>query len=175
MYGSISRSSMLARPLPPWARYARASAPGPTPCGAITRWSLSAPAVLPRPQLSANIPWHFFSEGAGGPFEKLYNLNCQVLLLGVGFNRCTALHFAESLVDRRRVKTLRFPVLDKGQRVWMEVPNVADDNGAHFPVVGQEYVAEEGVRQGKIGDAASMLFPMRNLVDFAVRYFEDAL
>ncbi len=116
-----------------------------------------------------------FSEGPGGPFEKLYNLNCQVLLLGVGFNRCTALHFAESLVDRRRVKTLRFPVLDNGQRVWKEVPNVADDNGAHFPVVGQEYAAEEGVRQGKIGDAASMLFPMRNLVDYAVRYFHDAL
>ncbi len=116
-----------------------------------------------------------FSEGLGGPFEKLYNLNCQVLLLGVGFNRCTALHFAESLVDRRRVKTLRFPVLENGQRMWKEVPNVADDNGVHFPVVGQEYVAEEGVRQGRIGDAASMLFPMRSLVDFAVRYFDDAL
>ena len=116
-----------------------------------------------------------FSEGLGGPFEKLYNLNCQVLLLGVGFNRCTALHFAESLVDRRRVKTLRFPVLDNGQRVWKEVPNVADDNGVHFPVVGQEYVAEIGVRQGRIGDAASMLFPMCGLVDFAVRYFDDAL
>ena len=116
-----------------------------------------------------------FSEGPGGPFEKLYKLNCQILLLGVGFNRCTALHFAESLVDRRRVKTLRFPLLENGQRVWMEVPNVADDNGAHFPTIGQEYVAEEGVRQGKIGDAASMLFPMRSLVEFAVRYFDDVL
>ena len=116
-----------------------------------------------------------FSEGPGGPFEKLYNLDCHVLLLGVGFNRCTALHFAESLVDRRRVKTLRFPVLDNGQRVWAEVPNVADDNGAHFPVVGQQYVTEEGVRQGRIGDAESMLFPMRGLVEFAVRYFVDAL
>ena len=116
-----------------------------------------------------------FSEGPGGPFEKLYDLNCRILLLGVGFNRCTSLHFAESLVDRRRVKTLRFPSLDNGQRVWTEVPNVADDNGAHFPVVGQRYVAEEEARQGKIGDAASMLLPMRGLVDFAVRYFDDVL
>ena len=38
-----------------------------------------------------------FSEGRGGPFEKLYDLDCWVLLVGVGFNRCTALHFAESL------------------------------------------------------------------------------
>ncbi len=116
-----------------------------------------------------------FSEGPGGPFERLYNLDCHILLLGVGFNRCTALHFAESPVDRRRVKTLRFPVLDNGQRIWAEVPNVADDNGVHFPDVEQGYVAAGGVRRGRVGDAASMLFPMRSLVEFAVRYFNDAL
>ena len=116
-----------------------------------------------------------FSEGRGGPFEKLYDLDCWVLLLGVGFNRCTALHFAESLVDERRVKTQRFPALDNGRRVWTEVQNVADDNDTHFPVIGQKYLTTEGVRQGKIGDARSMLFPMRGLVDFAVRYFHDVL
>ena len=116
-----------------------------------------------------------FSEGRGGPFEKLYDLDCGVLLLGVGFNRCTALHFAESLVDERRVKTLRFPVLDNGRRVWTEVQNVADDNDTHFPVIGHKYLTTEGVRQGKIGDARSMLIPMRGLVDFAVRYFRDVL
>jgi len=138
------------------------------PVESVCARGVAAPTIVSEHPLA-------FSEGPGGPFEKLYKLNCQVLLLGVGFNRCTALHFAESLVDRRRVKTLRFPSLDNGQRVWMEVPNVADDNGAHFPVVGQKYVAEEGVRQGKIGDAASMLFPMRSLVEFAVRYFDDVL
>ena len=116
-----------------------------------------------------------FSEGRGGPFEKMYDLDCWVLLLGVGFNRCTALHFAESLVGTQRVKTLRFPVLDNGQRVWTEVANVADDNGRHFPIVGQRYVSSETVRQGTIGDADSMLIPMRGLVDFAVRYFEEVL
>ena len=116
-----------------------------------------------------------FSEGRGGPFEKLYDLDCRVLLLGVGFNRCTALHFAESLVDNRRVKSLRFPVLDKGERVWTEVLNVADDNDTHFSVIGREYVSAEGVRHGTIGDARSMLFPMRGLVDFAVKYFRDVL
>lgn len=116
-----------------------------------------------------------FSEGRGGPFEKLYDLDCRVLLLGVGFNRCTALHFAESLVGKRRVKTLRFPLLEHGQRVWTEVPNVADDNDTHFPVIGREYVSAEGVRHGTIGDARSMLFPMRGMVDFAVKYFRDVL
>ena len=116
-----------------------------------------------------------FSEGPGGPFEKLYDLDCRVLLLGVGFNRCTALHFAESLLDRRRVKTLRFPMLENGQRVWKEVPNVGDDNDTHFPTIGHEFTSGGGVRQGTIGDARSMLFPMRGLVDFAVSWFHDVL
>ena len=160
----------------------------PTPLGAICEsfrtWPDTLRSAHPVESVcargvaaSASVSEHplAFSEGPGGPFEKLCNLDCRVLLLGVGFDRCTALHFAESLVDRRRVKTLRFPVLDDGQRVWAEAPNVADDNGTHFPVIGQGYVAEGDVRRGRIGDAESMLFPMRDLVDFAVRYFDDAL
>lgn len=116
-----------------------------------------------------------FSEGRGGPFEKLYDLDSWVLLLGVGFNRCTALHFAESLSDRRRVMTVRFPVLEDGRRVWREVPNVADDHDTHFPILGREYVAEGRVRQGLIGDARSALFRMRDLVDFARVYFARVL
>jgi aminoglycoside 3-N-acetyltransferase len=116
-----------------------------------------------------------FSEGQGGPFGKLYRLDAWILLLGVGFNRCTALHFAESLVEKRRVATVRFPVLDSGCRVWRDVSNVADDNDTHFPIVGHEYVARGKARPGLIGEAPSTLFPMRDLVDFAVRYFETAL
>jgi aminoglycoside 3-N-acetyltransferase len=116
-----------------------------------------------------------FSEGRGGPFEKLYDLGSWILLIGVGFNRCTALHFAESLVSRRRVMDVRFPLLDNGRRVWLDVQNVADDNDAHFPLIGQKYLATKGAKLGLIGAANSMLFPMRSLVDFAVAYFEEAL
>ncbi len=116
-----------------------------------------------------------FSEGRGGPFEKLYDLDARVLLLGVGFNRCTALHFAESLSDKRRTTTVRFPALEDGRRVWIEVPNVADDNDTHFPVIGEEYLSAGRARRGRIGDAESTLFPMRDLVDFAVGYFDDVL
>jgi aminoglycoside 3-N-acetyltransferase len=116
-----------------------------------------------------------FSEGPGGPFEKLYERDSWVLLLGVGFNRCTALHYAESLVEERRTTTNRFPSLDGGRRVWVEVPNVADDNDTHFPIIGEQYVSSRRVRLGSIGEAQSLLFPIRDLVDFAVEYFEDVL
>ncbi len=116
-----------------------------------------------------------FSEGHGSPFEKLYDLDSRVLLLGVGFNRCTALHFAESLVGKRRTTENRFPSLKDGRRVWVEVPNVADDNDTHFPIIGKQYVSAGRASLGSIGEAQTVLFPMRDLVEFAVRYFEEAL
>ena len=116
-----------------------------------------------------------FSEGRGGPFEKLYDSDSWVLLLGVGFNRCTALHFAESLVETRRTMTVQFPVLKEGWRRWIEVPNVADDNDTHFPIVGERYLEAGRVRRGLIGAAPSLLFPIRDLVDFAVVYFGEVL
>jgi len=63
-----------------------------------------------------------FCEGRGTPFEKLYDLDAQTLLLGVGFNRCTSLHYAESLVPQRRTTVHRFPMMENGEMVWVESP-----------------------------------------------------
>ena len=115
------------------------------------------------------------SEGAGTPFGKLHTLDGWVLLLGVGFNRCTALHFAESLVEKRRTTTSRFAILEKGQRVWIEAPVMADDNSTHFPTVGEQYMATGKAAVGQIGEARAVLFPMRDLVEFAKDYFEREL
>ena len=116
-----------------------------------------------------------FSESREGPFGRLYDLNSQVLLLGVGFNRCTALHLAESMVPNRRTTMTRFQVLDNGAPKWVEVPNVADDNGTHFPIVGKRYVDADRATRGTIGEADSFFFPMKDLVDFAARYFAAEL
>lgn len=116
-----------------------------------------------------------FSEGRGGLFGKLFDLDSWVLLVGVGFNRCTALHFAESLSSKRRVASVRFPVQEEGRRVWVEVPNVADDLDTHFPVIGRNYLSAGRANRGRIGEAESVLFPMRDLVGFAADYFEATL
>ena len=116
-----------------------------------------------------------FCEGPGTPFEKLYQLDAWTLLLGVGFDRCTSLHYAESLVPNRRTSISRFPMMEAGRRVWVEKPDMAVDNGVHFPVVGEMFLKTGEVRTGHVGEAATLLFSTRGLVDFAERYFRRAL
>ena len=115
-----------------------------------------------------------FCEGRGTPFQKLYDLAAQTLLLGVGFNRCTSLHYAESLSPGRRTSMSRFPLIVDGRRVWVEKPDMASDQGAHFPKVGEKFVATGRIHTGLVGSADSKLFDTRPLVDFAEAYFREA-
>jgi len=112
-----------------------------------------------------------FCEGKGTPFEKLYDLDGQTLLLGVGFNRCSSLHFAESLVPGRRTSLSRYPIIQNGERVWVEKLDMAYDNGTHFPVVGSQFSEAGHVTIGRVGNAEALLFSTRELVDFAKSYF----
>jgi aminoglycoside 3-N-acetyltransferase len=131
-------------------------------------------SVCANGQMAEEITKHHelsFCEGPGTPFEKLYELDASTLLLGVGFDRCTSLHYAESLVPSRRTMMSRFPMMQLGERVWMEVPTMASDNGVHFPVVGARFANNRVVRVSRVGNADAMLFSTRELVDFAKDYF----
>lgn len=97
------------------------------------------------------------------------------MLLGVGFNRCTSLHYAESLVPNRRTMNSRFPIVENGVRVWVEKLSMATDDSTHFPIVGQRFVDGRHVRSGKVGRADALLFSTRALVDFAASYSREAL
>ncbi len=114
-------------------------------------------------------------EGRGTPFEKLYELDAWTLLLGVGFNRCTSLHYAESLTPNRRTMISRFPIAEKGALIWVEKLSMATDDSTHFPIVGKQFIDGGHVRSGKVGNADALLFSTRALVDFAEGYFRQAL
>jgi len=113
------------------------------------------------------LPW---AQGAGSPFERLVTLNANLLLLGVGFNRATLLHYAESLVPHGRRKTRRIPVGEGSSRQWMEAPCVGDDLNTHFPLLGAAYMATGRARVGKVGAADAVLASASDLVSFASDY-----
>ncbi|MEU8961349.1 AAC(3) family N-acetyltransferase [Streptomyces sp. NPDC048491] len=116
-----------------------------------------------------------YALGTGSPFEALHDLDADILLLGVGHNRNSFLHHAESRVPHHRRKLRRFPHLIDGQRVWVEARDVGDDNSTHFPRVGQEFAATDQVRTHTIGRAECRLMNSRALTRFATRLLGELL
>lgn len=116
-----------------------------------------------------------FAIGRDSPFGALHDLDGHILLVGVGHDRNTFLHYAESLTERPRLKLRRFPYLVDGERVWVEVFDVGDDDEGHFPVVGGEFEVSAGIRPVRIGNAWCRLLPVRPLVSFAVNRLGELL
>ncbi len=52
---------------------------------------------------------------------------------------------------------------------------MANDDGEHFPAVGERFIATGKVVEGKVGEADALLFRTRELVDFAADYFRGVL
>lgn len=106
--------------------------------------------------------------GEHSPLMRLYEENAKVLLLGVGFERCTALHLAEQWawpgMEREHSGS---PVTLDGKRRWVayDAPGLGDSE--QYGKIGTSFGLTGNVRSGLIGSAASQLFGMREIVDFA--------
>jgi aminoglycoside 3-N-acetyltransferase len=160
----------------------------PTPMGAVPNAVLAHPERLRgrHPQASvaaigtkareitADQPF-IYALGKDSPFEKMYRLGAYILLLGVGHNRNSFLHYAESLVPHHRTKLRRFPYMIGNERVWVEVPDVGDDNGKYFPQIGSEAEAAGLIRSTMIGSARCELMECVPFVDFARSRLEALL
>jgi aminoglycoside 3-N-acetyltransferase len=114
--------------------------------------------------------------GPDSPLGRLCESGGQVLLIGVGHDRNSTLHLAETRARHRRTTTRRVPVARHGGGVdWVETDDVADDNGRLFPALGAAFEATGQVRVGRIGGAETRLMSQRALVAFAVPWFETTL
>lgn len=116
-----------------------------------------------------------WGQGARSPFERLVAMDAGLLLLGVGFNRATLLHYAESLVPHGRRKSRRIPFGESGARRWVEAPCIGDDLNTHFPPMGIAYLKAGRARQGRIGAADAVLASAADLVGFATDYLARIL
>ena len=116
-------------------------------------------------------------EWATGPKTPLGQLckreQMKILLIGVGWNRCSALHTAETLAQHKRTKTRRFKS-GPGNAPWIGTPDVADDMDRLFPLVGAAFEKTGVVTKGNIAGAPSKLFGYNALVDFATDWINQA-
>jgi aminoglycoside 3-N-acetyltransferase len=107
--------------------------------------------------------------GERSPLARLYDLDGDVLLLGVGHDRNTSLHLAEYRASwpSRRHATFASPVTVDGARRWLEVDDL-DFDDSDFARLGEDFERDTGsVLVGKVGGASARLMRQRALVDYA--------
>ena len=113
--------------------------------------------------------------GENSPLGALYDLDAKVLLLGVGHESNTSLHLAEyrARYPNKRDVTNGAPVLVGGKRRWATIRHL-DYKVSDFNRIGHAFAQETRASSfGYIGRAQSILFSMRDLVDYAVGWMEQ--
>lgn len=109
--------------------------------------------------------------GPGSSFEDAYRLGARILLIGVGNNRNSMIHYAEFAsglpicdIPYREFWGRSALVEKNGQRV--EIP-CSDFPGcsANFAVVDEYLVEKSILTRGKIGSATSFVMSARDMVD----------
>ncbi|MGW3206834.1 aminoglycoside N(3)-acetyltransferase [Streptomyces sp. NPDC001135] len=111
--------------------------------------------------------------GERSPLGRLYDGDADILLLGVGFEVCTAFHLAEYRLPAR---TRRYDcrVMERSGPRWTSFVDV-DLDDSDFGELGRwlETSTHRGrspVVRGRVGDADSRLIPLRRAVDGAVAW-----
>lgn len=111
-----------------------------------------------------------FSLSEESPTARLYELKGSVLLMGVDYSRCTAMHLAEYRSEIRPLKLEGAAVELDGRRCWKKYLDL-DIDSDEFVKIGKRLEEKGFVRRGKAGLADLRLFKADAAIDEAVRYF----
>lgn len=106
--------------------------------------------------------------GPASPLGALHEQGATVLLLGVGYDKCTALHLAETLVappDAPRTEEVSAMTVG-GERRRVTSCQLAFDD-ADFAAIGAAFEAARPVARAMVGAATARAFALRDLVAFA--------
>jgi aminoglycoside 3-N-acetyltransferase len=105
--------------------------------------------------------------GLNSPVGRIYDLNGQVLLLGVGHDDNTTIHLAESLAGARYRRKKYVTVLKDGQPTRVDYGEI-DHCCQNFQLVETWLEAEQLQRKGTVGHAEARLVRSRDIVRVVV-------
>lgn len=111
--------------------------------------------------------------GDNSPLDKLYKLDGHILLIGVGYDKNTSLHLAET---RAKFSSKKFTdessaVMVNGKREWITYNTQAVDD-SDFILLGSIYDKENEIKVHKVGNAEVRFMKQRSLVDWAGQWME---
>jgi aminoglycoside 3-N-acetyltransferase len=102
--------------------------------------------------------------GERSPLARLERLDARVLLLGAGYDTCTAFHLAEYRIPSPRVLVGR-----PGPDGWETVTEVSITS-ERFDELGHDFERDRPVVRGKVGAADVRLFRVADAVAYAERW-----
>jgi aminoglycoside 3-N-acetyltransferase len=114
-----------------------------------------------------------FGMGQYSPLQKLYDLDAQVLLIGVGYANCTAFHLGESKTAwaQKHEVQCSSPIMRKGRRKWITYREL-DYESEDFANLGEAFEKTYSVRKAVLGNAECRVFSLREAVDFAGEWID---
>ena len=110
--------------------------------------------------------------GETSPLARLYELDAEVLLLGVGFGSCTSFHLAEYRTGNARLERSGAPIVRDGERTWAWFEEI-ETRSDLFDELGRDFEQARPVKVGRVGAAEARLFSQRAAVDFAVEWLRS--
>lgn len=111
--------------------------------------------------------------GEDSPLARLEDAGARVLLLGVGYDSCTAFHLAEYRVPEPPTGPSSCAVHTPGTgREWVTHTDVVLDE-TDFPALGADFETTGAVTVGRVGSATARLFPLTGAVAFATSWMTE--
>jgi len=136
------------------------------PVSSFAAWGKHAKFITENHELIGDL-------GEGTPISRLYQLNGQILLVGVSHENNSSIHLAEYRSDfpgKKYIKT-GSAMLVNNQRKWVEWEGL-DVDSDDFEELGADFESKINYKPSKIGMADSHLISLRSIVDFGVMWLK---
>ncbi len=136
------------------------------PMSSFAAWGKNAKFITENHELIGDL-------GEGSPISRLYELDGQILLIGVSHENNSSIHLAEyrsNFPGKRYTKT-GCAILINNQRKWVEWEEL-DLNSDDFEQLGNDFDSKINYKPGKIGIAETRLISLRDIVDFGVEWLK---
>ena len=137
------------------------------PITSFAAWGKYAKFITENHKLTADL-------GEDSPISRLYDLDGQILLVGVTHENNSSLHLAEYRSDFPGKKFISngCAMTVNNQRQWVEWEGL-DHNSDDFKQLGKDFESKINYRLGKIGLAEARLISLRAIVDFGIDWLKE--
>jgi len=128
------------------------------PMSSFAAWGKNAKYITENHELTEDL-------GEGSPISRLYELDGQILLVGVTHENSSSNHLAEYRSDfpGKKYQKTGCAMLVNDQRKWVEWEEL-DLNSDDFEQLGKDFESKINYKPGKIGVAESRLFSLSHSI-----------